>query len=159
MSAPSTVLVTGGAGFIGSHACVELLDHGYEVIAVDDYSNSTPRVYARVERVAGRFVGAVYELDVRDRHALSRVVVQEADGAQAVGGGAGQVPGEGPPGLTGAHDEGAQAGVRGGRRERSGGGGGPVVTRGGSGSGAPPVPPRTRLPRGPPAPPRRPRPP
>ncbi|MFF5757557.1 UDP-glucose 4-epimerase GalE [Streptomyces longwoodensis] len=73
MSAPSTVLVTGGAGFIGSHACVELLDHGYEVIAVDDYSNSTPRVYARVERVAGRFVGAVYELDVRDRHALSAV--------------------------------------------------------------------------------------
>ncbi|MET7697851.1 UDP-glucose 4-epimerase GalE [Streptomyces sp. NPDC005485] len=70
---PSTVLVTGGAGFIGSHACVELLDHGYEVIVVDDYSNGTPQVYARVERVAGRFVGAVYELDIRDRRALSAV--------------------------------------------------------------------------------------
>ncbi|MFJ3669995.1 UDP-glucose 4-epimerase GalE [Streptomyces sp. NPDC090106] len=70
---PSTVLVTGGAGFIGSHACVELLDHGYEVIVVDDYSNSTPEVLTRVERIAGRFVGAVYELDVRDRRALSAV--------------------------------------------------------------------------------------
>jgi UDP-glucose 4-epimerase len=71
--APSTVLVTGGAGFIGSHTCVELLDHGYEVIVVDNYSNSTPQVFARVERIAGRFVGAVYELDIRDRHALSAV--------------------------------------------------------------------------------------
>jgi UDP-glucose 4-epimerase len=68
---PSTVLVTGGAGFVGSHACVELLDHGYELIVVDDYSNSTPQVLARVERLAGRFVGAVYELDIRDRHSLS----------------------------------------------------------------------------------------
>jgi UDP-glucose 4-epimerase len=71
--APSTVLVTGGAGFIGSHACVELLDHGYEVIVVDDYANSTPHVFARVERIAGRFVGAVYELDLRDQRALSAV--------------------------------------------------------------------------------------
>ncbi|MFJ8796978.1 UDP-glucose 4-epimerase GalE [Streptomyces sp. NPDC102487] len=76
--APSTVLVTGGAGFIGSHACVELLDHGYELIVVDDYSNSAPQVYARVERVAGRFVGAVYELDVRDRRALSAVFDRHA---------------------------------------------------------------------------------
>ncbi|MEV0170607.1 UDP-glucose 4-epimerase GalE [Streptomyces sp. NPDC050803] len=73
MSAPSTVLVTGGGGFIGSHACVELLDHGYEVIVVDNYCNSTPQVFARVERIAGRFVGAVYDLDIRDRHALSAV--------------------------------------------------------------------------------------
>ncbi|MFF3333023.1 UDP-glucose 4-epimerase GalE [Streptomyces sp. NPDC002888] len=73
MSAPSTVLITGGAGFIGSHACAELLDHGYELIVVDDYSNSAPQVFARVQRVAGRFVGAVYELDIRDRQALSAV--------------------------------------------------------------------------------------
>ncbi|MER6347148.1 UDP-glucose 4-epimerase GalE [Streptomyces sp. NPDC001595] len=69
----STVLVTGGAGFVGSHTCVELLDHGYEVIVVDDFSHSTPQVLTRVERLAGRFVGAVYELDVRDRRALSAV--------------------------------------------------------------------------------------
>ncbi|MFD5098582.1 UDP-glucose 4-epimerase GalE [Streptomyces albidochromogenes] len=73
MSSLSTILVTGGAGFIGSHACVELLDHGYELIVVDDYSNSTPQVFARVERIADRFVGAVYELDLRDRRALSAV--------------------------------------------------------------------------------------
>ncbi|MDX2933481.1 UDP-glucose 4-epimerase GalE [Streptomyces ipomoeae] len=73
MSAPTTLLITGGAGFIGSHACVELLDHGYELIVVDDYTNSTPEVFARVERVAGRFLGTVYELDIRDRRALSAV--------------------------------------------------------------------------------------
>ncbi|WP_371667401.1 UDP-glucose 4-epimerase GalE [Streptomyces sp. NBC_00289] len=73
MSGPSTVLVTGGAGFIGSHACAELLDHGYELIVVDDYSNSTPQALARVERIAGRFAGAVYELDIRDRRSLSAV--------------------------------------------------------------------------------------
>ncbi|MFF7133780.1 UDP-glucose 4-epimerase GalE [Streptomyces sp. NPDC008196] len=67
------MLVTGGAGFIGSHTCVELLDHGYEVIVVDDYSDSKPQVLARVERMAGRFVGAVYELDIRDRRALSAI--------------------------------------------------------------------------------------
>ncbi|GAA2769138.1 UDP-glucose 4-epimerase GalE [Streptomyces indiaensis] len=78
MSAPSTVLITGGAGFIGSHACAELLDHGYELIVVDDYSNSTPQVFTRVQRVAGRFVGAVYELDIRDRRALSAVFHRHA---------------------------------------------------------------------------------
>ena len=78
MSAPSTVLVTGGAGFIGSHTCVDLLDHGYELIVVDDYSNSTPQVFSRVERIAGRFVGTVYELDIRDRHALSSVFARHS---------------------------------------------------------------------------------
>jgi len=77
-SPPSTILVTGGAGFIGSHACVELLDHGYEVIVVDDYSNSTPQVLTRVKRIAARFVGAVYELDIRDRRALSAVFDRHA---------------------------------------------------------------------------------
>ncbi|MCH0565958.1 MULTISPECIES: UDP-glucose 4-epimerase GalE [unclassified Streptomyces] len=78
MSAASTVLVTGGAGFLGSHTCVELLDHGYEVIAVDDYSTSAPQVLARVEQLAGRFVGAVHELDLRDRHALAVVFERHA---------------------------------------------------------------------------------
>ncbi|WP_328910727.1 UDP-glucose 4-epimerase GalE [Streptomyces sp. NBC_00234] len=78
MRSPSTILVTGAAGFIGSHACVELLDHGYELIAVDDYSNSGPEVFARVEEIAGRFVGAVYELDIRDRRSLSAVFDRHA---------------------------------------------------------------------------------
>ena len=75
---PSTVLVTGGAGFLGSHTCVELLDHGYELIVVDDYSASSPQVLARVERLAGRFVGAVYELDIRDRRSLSAAFVRHS---------------------------------------------------------------------------------
>ncbi|MET9682428.1 UDP-glucose 4-epimerase GalE [Streptomyces coeruleorubidus] len=73
MRTPSTVVVTGGAGFIGSHTCVELLEHGYELIVVDDYSNSSPRVFSRIQRTAGRPVHAVHWVDIRDRHALSRV--------------------------------------------------------------------------------------
>lgn len=78
MSAPSTILVTGGAGFLGSHTCVDLLDHGYEVIVVDHRSPALRQVLARVERLAGRFVGAVYELDIRDRRALSAVFARHA---------------------------------------------------------------------------------
>ncbi|NEC30063.1 UDP-glucose 4-epimerase GalE [Streptomyces sp. SID8111] len=74
----ATVLVTGGAGFVGSLTCTDLLDHGYEVIVVDDHSNSTPQVFPRVERVAGRFVGAVYQLDIRDRSALSAVFARHS---------------------------------------------------------------------------------
>ncbi|MEU0026609.1 UDP-glucose 4-epimerase GalE [Streptomyces sp. NPDC006335] len=75
---PSTVLVTGGAGFLGGHTCVELLDHGYEVIVVDNYSNSTPQALTRAERIAGRYFGAVYELDIRDQRALSAVFDRHA---------------------------------------------------------------------------------
>ncbi|WP_405809683.1 UDP-glucose 4-epimerase GalE [Streptomyces sp. NBC_00210] len=73
MPTHSTIMVTGGAGFIGSHTCVELLGHGYEVIVVDDYSNSSPQVVSRIQRVAGRYLGAVYEVDLRDRRTLSSV--------------------------------------------------------------------------------------
>jgi UDP-glucose 4-epimerase len=68
-----TVLVTGGAGFIGSHTCVELLEHGYEVVVVDDYSNSTAAVIPRIEKVAGRPLLAVYEVDILDRRTLAEV--------------------------------------------------------------------------------------
>ncbi|WP_206337660.1 UDP-glucose 4-epimerase GalE [Streptomyces sp. WAC 06738] len=69
----ATVLVTGGAGFIGSHTCVELLEHGYGVVVVDDHSNSSPRALERVAKVAGRPLTAVYESDLRDRRALAEV--------------------------------------------------------------------------------------
>lgn len=69
----ATVLVTGGAGFIGSHTCVELLDHGYDVVVLDDHSNSSPRALERIAKVAGRPVTAAYESDLRDRRALSAV--------------------------------------------------------------------------------------
>ncbi|MGW0881913.1 UDP-glucose 4-epimerase GalE [Streptomyces sp. NPDC002671] len=69
---PETVLVTGGAGFIGSHTCVELLDHGYEVVVVDNHVNSSPEALDRIAKTAGRPLAA-YEVDVRDRQALSEV--------------------------------------------------------------------------------------
>ncbi len=66
------VLVTGGAGFIGSHTCVELIDRGHDVVVVDNYSNSSPAALAAVEGLAGGSL-ASYEVDLRDRPALSRV--------------------------------------------------------------------------------------
>jgi UDP-glucose 4-epimerase len=72
MTLPSTVLVTGGAGFIGIHTCLDLLDHGYDVVVVDNYSNSSPRALDRVQKLAGRPLIA-YEVDIRDRDALGEV--------------------------------------------------------------------------------------
>lgn len=69
------ILVTGGAGFIGSHTCVELLEHGYEVIVVDDFSNSSPIALDAVRKLAGRALVA-HKVDLRDRQALDRVFEQ-----------------------------------------------------------------------------------
>ena len=71
--AAPTILVTGGAGFIGSHTCVELLEHGYEVVVVDDHRNSSPEALARIEKVSGHALAATYRIDVRDRAALAAV--------------------------------------------------------------------------------------
>jgi UDP-glucose 4-epimerase len=70
---PETVLVTGGAGFIGSHTCVELLTHGYEVVVVDNHVNSSPHSLDRIAKTAGRPLTAAYPVDVRDRQALAEV--------------------------------------------------------------------------------------
>ncbi len=67
-----TVLVTGGAGFIGSHTCVELLNAGYDVVVVDDHSNSRPAALDRVGQITGRSP-LVYETDLRDRAGLRSV--------------------------------------------------------------------------------------
>lgn len=67
-----TVLVTGGAGFIGSHTCVELLGAGNDVVVVDDYSNSHPESLDRVREITGKPV-AVHSVDLRDRAGLSAV--------------------------------------------------------------------------------------
>ena len=48
-----SILVTGGAGFIGSHTCAELLQRGYDVIVVDNYSNSTPAALTAVRDLSG----------------------------------------------------------------------------------------------------------
>jgi UDP-glucose 4-epimerase len=72
MSGPTTVLVTGGAGFIGSHTCMELLAHNYEVVVVDDFSNSSPTAVDRVRHLSGRKV-TCHTVDIRDRSALDAV--------------------------------------------------------------------------------------
>jgi UDP-glucose 4-epimerase len=70
------VLVTGGAGYIGSHTCVELLAAGHLPVVVDNYANSKPEAMARVRAIAGRDF-PVYESDVRDRAALRQVFARE----------------------------------------------------------------------------------
>lgn len=67
------VLVTGGAGYIGSHTCVELLEAGHEVVVVDNLSNSKPEALRRVAELAGRAPDFV-EADLRDRPALDRLL-------------------------------------------------------------------------------------
>jgi UDP-glucose 4-epimerase len=76
----SWVLVTGGLGYIGSHACVELMQAGYEPVIADNLSNSKRSVLGRIEELAGRPV-AFAELDLRDRPALAKVFAQHAFGA------------------------------------------------------------------------------
>ena len=52
----TTILVTGGAGYIGTHTDVELLNKGYDVVCVDNYSNSSPKALDRVEEITGKTV-------------------------------------------------------------------------------------------------------
>lgn len=66
------VLVTGGAGFIGSHTVVELLNGGFDVVVIDDLSNSSEESLRRVEKITGKKVN-FYRNDVRDRDALVKI--------------------------------------------------------------------------------------
>ena len=77
----SMILVTGGAGYIGSHTCVELLAAGADVTVFDNFSNSHPESLARVERITGRTLRTVRG-DLRDRAALT-LALRES-GASAV---------------------------------------------------------------------------
>ena len=69
------VLVTGGAGFIGSHTVVELLQAGYEVVIIDNFSNSSPLVLSRIEGITGKRP-LLIEGDIRDRALLDDVFKQ-----------------------------------------------------------------------------------
>jgi len=66
------ILITGGAGYIGSHTCVELLAAGYDLVVIDNFSNSKPDVLRRVEQISGRTI-TFEEVDIRDRGALRDV--------------------------------------------------------------------------------------
>ncbi len=70
------ILVTGGAGYIGSHTCIELLKEGYEVVVVDNLYNSSKESLKRVEELTGKSV-TFYENDIRDQEALEQIFVKE----------------------------------------------------------------------------------
>lgn len=70
------ILVTGGAGYIGSHTCVELLNAGYEVVVVDNLSNSSEESLRRVEKLTGK-AAKFYKADVLDKTALEEVFSKE----------------------------------------------------------------------------------
>ena len=69
----AVTLVTGGAGYIGSHTCVELLGAGQEVVVVDDLSNASYEAVRRIEELGGKRLAAFVEGDVRDRAVLARI--------------------------------------------------------------------------------------
>ncbi len=67
-----SILVTGGAGFIGSHTCVELLNAGFEVVIVDNFYNSQPESLNRIKKITGKDF-KFYEVDIRDKAGLDKV--------------------------------------------------------------------------------------
>ncbi len=71
-----SILVTGGAGFIGSHTCVELLEAGYEVVVVDNLYNASRKSMDRVEQITGK-KPTFYEADILDREALNQIFEKE----------------------------------------------------------------------------------
>ena len=71
------VFVTGGAGFIGSHTCVELLNAGHEVVVVDNLCNSSKESLRRVRKITGKTV-KFYKADIRDGKRLDKIIGAEA---------------------------------------------------------------------------------
>ncbi len=73
-----SILVSGGAGYIGSHTVLTLLEKGYDVVAFDNYSNSCPESIRRVEELAGKKV-KLYEADMMDLHLMERIFDENPD--------------------------------------------------------------------------------
>ncbi|MEF9941445.1 MAG: UDP-glucose 4-epimerase GalE [Lachnospiraceae bacterium] len=71
------ILVTGGAGYIGSHTCIELLNAGYEVVVVDNLYNSSKESLKRVQEITGKSV-KFYEHDIRDLDAMNSIFEKES---------------------------------------------------------------------------------
>ena len=66
------ILVTGGAGYIGSHTCIELIKNGYEVIVIDNLSNSSLESLMRVEKLTNSSI-TFQRVDVRDKESLIHI--------------------------------------------------------------------------------------
>ena len=71
------ILVTGGAGYIGSHTCVELLTHGWETVVIDDLSNSSETALDRIKKITGKKPLFIKE-DLRNQDALNRIFKEHA---------------------------------------------------------------------------------
>ena len=71
----ATILVTGGAGYIGTHTCVALLNAGFDVVVLDNFCNSKPEAINRVQKITGKTV-ALINGDVRDKACLSAIFKQ-----------------------------------------------------------------------------------
>ena len=69
------VLLAGGAGYIGSHTCVELIEAGHTVVIADNFSNSCPEAVKRVEEITGAKI-PLYEADVCDRKAVDEIFAE-----------------------------------------------------------------------------------
>ena len=70
-----SILTTGGAGYIGSHTCIELIKAGYDVVVVDNLDNSSEKSIERVEKIAGKKI-KFYKNDVRDREAVRKIFTE-----------------------------------------------------------------------------------
>ncbi len=71
-----TILVTGGAGYIGSHTCIELINAGYDVVVVDNLCNSCKEALNRAEKIVGKPI-KFYEADIRDAKAMKNIFKKE----------------------------------------------------------------------------------
>ena len=69
------IFVTGGAGYIGSHTCVELLNAGFDITVFDNFCNSSPEALSRVQKITGRKLDTITG-DCRDRAALVAALKQ-----------------------------------------------------------------------------------
>ena len=72
----STILVTGGAGFIGSHTCVELLNAGYDIVVMDNFCNSKPEALNRIRKITGKDF-KFYETDMLDYEGTCKIFADQ----------------------------------------------------------------------------------
>lgn len=83
MHQPTHIIVTGGAGYIGTHTCLELLNQGFEVTVIDNFANSCPEGLHRVEQLTGKRL-RFFEADLRDAEAVEQIFQGSADATAVI---------------------------------------------------------------------------